>query len=46
MNKMLKRLTAAALCARDGLQPREADIPALQAQLIRQGAEIGQNRTL
>ena len=38
--------TAAALCARDGLQPREADIPALQAQLIRQGAEIGQNRTM
>ena len=38
--------TAAALSARDGVLPRNVDVPALQAQLIRQGAELGQGRTM
>ena len=37
--------TAAALCARDGVQPRAVDIKALRQTLMEQGAEIGQGRT-
>ena len=37
--------TAAALAAREGVEPRNVDVGRLQAQLIAQGAEIGQNRT-
>lgn len=38
--------TAAALAARSDVLPRNVDIPALQAQLKKQGAEIGQGRTM
>ncbi len=38
--------TAAALCAGSQCQPRQADIRKLQEQLIKQGAEIGQGRTI
>lgn len=37
--------TAAALCVKSGCEPRHADVSALQAQLVAQGAEIGQGRT-
>ena len=36
--------TAAALSAKAGVRPRDLDVPALQTQLIAQGAEIGQGR--
>ncbi|MBQ1504702.1 MAG: FAD-dependent oxidoreductase, partial [Oscillospiraceae bacterium] len=36
--------TAAALCAQKDVRPRDLDVPALQAQLIAQGAEIGQGK--
>lgn len=32
--------TAAALCARDGVTPRDLDVPLLQATLLAQGAEL------
>ena len=38
--------TAAALAVRHGVSPGDVDIRALQDQLVTQGAEIGQNRTL
>lgn len=38
--------TAAALCAEDNVEPRNADIQRLQKRLVAQGAEIGQGRTL
>ncbi len=37
---------AAALSARQGVIPRHVDIKAVQKQLIAQGAEIGQGRTM
>ena len=36
--------TAAALAVKSGKEPRAIDVKALQAQLIEQGAEIGQNK--
>lgn len=38
--------TAAALAAKAGVQPRNVDVRALQEQLMKQGAEIGQGRTM
>lgn len=38
--------TAAALCAVSGTEPRKADIKTLRETLIRNGAELGQNRTV
>jgi len=35
---------AAALCAKDGVEPRALDVKKLQAALIAAGAEIGQSR--
>ena len=37
---------AAALSARENVQPRNVNIQALQETLLRQGAELGQGRTL
>lgn len=37
--------TAAALSASLGVEPKRLDIEILQESLVRQGAEIGQNRT-
>ena len=37
---------AAALSARENVQPRNVKIQALQETLLRQGAELGQGRTL
>jgi hypothetical protein len=37
--------TAAALSAREGVEPKELDIGVLQKQLVSQGAEIGQGRS-
>ena len=37
--------TAAYQCVRDGSTPRAVDIKAVQARLVRQGAELGQGRT-
>ncbi len=36
---------AAALCAQSHVRPRDVDVDRLRAQLIAQGAEIGQGRT-
>ncbi|NCC49535.1 MAG: FAD-dependent oxidoreductase, partial [Clostridia bacterium] len=36
--------TAAALSVSQQVAPRQVDVRAVQAQLIRQGAEIGQSR--
>lgn len=36
--------TAAAMVGKQGVSPRAIDITELQRQLIKQGAEIGQNR--
>lgn len=37
--------TAAALSAKNGVEPKKLDVKALQEQLIRQGAEIGQGKS-
>lgn len=37
--------TAAAIAACENVEPRNVDVSKVQAQLIAQGAEIGQNRT-
>jgi len=36
--------TAAALCVETGKSPKEVDVSLLRERLIRQGAEIGQNK--
>ncbi len=38
--------TAAALCAADNVSPKKLDVKHLQTQLVAQGAEIGQGRTI
>jgi len=38
--------TAAALCAKDGAEPRRLDVKKLQTALIAAGAEIGQSRKM
>lgn len=38
--------TAAAQCIKDGSTPRRVNIKAVQHQLVNQGAEIGQRRTI
>lgn len=38
--------TAAALSVKENVPPRKVNIQALKEQLIRQGAELGQNRTI
>jgi hypothetical protein len=37
--------TAAAMAAKQNVDPRDLDIKKLQERLIEQGAEVGQNRT-
>lgn len=36
--------TAAAMCAREGIEPKTIDVRRLRGQLIAQGAEVNQNR--
>lgn len=38
--------TAAAIAVKANVEPRNVDIKSVQEQLIKQGAEIGQNRTM
>jgi hypothetical protein len=35
--------TSAALCVKTKKSPKEVDVEMLRAQLVKQGAEIGQN---
>jgi len=38
--------TAAALCVKSKKSPKDIDVTIIRSQLIKQGAEIGQNKTV